>query len=139
MPYFVFQIEVKAMRPPNSEENNNDTNATSSQNGDNRRPSQDSNDESGTRQRSDTWDKQRTRIDGLLSTLKKEMQEVKVMDKNLTRQFIHLGGKIQELKAVEKQLFEQMSLEGNSFENDDDDLIAATDDTSITVLEDTRL
>ena len=127
------------MRPPNNEENNNDTNAISSQNGDNSRSSQDSNDGGPQRQRSDTWDKQRTRIDGLLSTLKKEMQEVKVMDKNLTRQFIHLGGKIQELKAVEKQLFEQMSMEGNSFENDDYDLTDGNEDTSITVLEDTRL
>ena len=87
-------------------------------------------------QRSDTWNEQRTRIDGLLSTLKKEMQEVKTMDKNLTRQFIHLGGKIQELKEVEKKLLEEISME----DNEDDNMIFDNNNgTSVTVLEDTKL
>ena len=92
-----------------------------------------------TRSGSDTWDQQRTRIDGLLSTLKKEMQEVKVMDKNLTRQFIHLGGKIQELKAVEQQLYEQMSMEESEFDNEEELISDNNNETAITVLEDTRL
>lgn len=91
-------------------------------------------------QGSDTWDQQRTRIDGLLSTLKKEMQEVKTMDKNLTRQFIHLGGKIQELKKAEEKLFEEIL-----GEEDAEDVVNENsnynnnENTSVTVLEDTRL
>ena len=87
-------------------------------------------------QKPDTWDQQRTRIDGLLSTLKKEMQEVKTMDKNLTRQFIHLGGKIQELKEVEKKLFEEISMEDNET---DEIMLDNNNETSVTVLEDTKL
>lgn len=86
-------------------------------------------------ERSDNWDAQRNRIDGLLSTLKKEMQEVKSMDKNLTRQFIHLGGKIQELKKVEEKLFEEILQE----EENNELITENNNETSVTVLEDTRL
>ena len=61
------------------------------------------------------------------------------MDKNLTRQFIHLGGKIQELKAAEKQFFEQLSMQGQSYFEEDDLYLDDEDGTTVTVVEDTRL
>ncbi len=87
----------------------------------------------------DRWNQQRSRIDGLLSTLKQEMQEVKSMDKNLTRQFIQLGGKIQKLKEVEKQYFEQLSLQGQGFFEEEEDVVVANENgISTTVGHDTR-
>ena len=125
------------MRPPVNGENKSDVSQSHLQNGgNNERLSANKSQDNSIHESSGTWDEQRTRIDGLLSTLKKEMQEVKSMDKNLTRQFIHLGGKIQELKEVEKKLLEEIDMEDNET---DDLLIGSNNDTSVTVLEDTKL
>eukprot|EP00794_Sanderia_malayensis_P009014 gene9014-9978_t len=89
------------------------------------------------------WDQQKSRIDQLLSTLKTEMQEVKVMDKKLTRQFIQLGGKIQKIKEDEKQFFEELTQQGQAlFEDDGEDNEAYLENdnaTTVTVMEDTKL
>ena len=125
------------MKPPANGDENSSMVPSHLQNGSQRtQPAHEEASSNDVGQRSDTWDAQRTRIDGLLSTLKKEMQEVKTMDKNLTRQFIHLGGKIQELK-VEKQLYDELS---SLEENEEDEIIIDNNnERSIIVLEDTRL
>ena len=45
------------------------------------------------------WSEQKNRMDDMLSKLKSEIQEVKSMDKDLTRQFINLGGIINKIKT----------------------------------------
>ena len=45
-----------------------------------------------------SWRVQKLRMDDMIAKLKTEIKEVKSIDKNLTRQFIMLGGKINKLK-----------------------------------------
>ena len=45
-----------------------------------------------------SWTDQKSRMDHMLAKLKTEIKEVQVLDKHLTRQFIVLGGQINELK-----------------------------------------
>merc|ERR1712168_1002120 len=52
------------------------------------------------------WSKQKERMDAILLNLKTELKEVKNTDKVLTKQFIRLGGKINELKEVKAKQME---------------------------------
>ena len=62
--------------------------------------------------RNENWSEQKTRMDSMLTKLKNEIQDVKSMDKDLTRQFINLGGLINKIKN------DQLD-EGDDYEEDD--------------------
>ena len=68
----------------------------------------------------EAWEEQKGRMDKMLAKLKQDMQEVKSMDKNLTRQFIQLGGQIKELKTTEKQLLEQLQEQYDESDEEDE-------------------
>ena len=50
-----------------------------------------------------SWKDQKSRMDDMIAKLKLEIKEVKNIDKDLTRQFILLGGKISQLKITQEQ------------------------------------
>ena len=52
------------------------------------------------------WDEQKVRMDAMLDKLKNELKEIKGTDKDLTKQFISLGGKINELKVEKERALE---------------------------------
>lgn len=66
-----------------------------------------------------SWTEKKGRIDDMLDKLKNELKEVKNTDKDLTRQFINLGGKINELKT--------RRLEDEIDELDDEEMINGDD------------
>ena len=60
----------------------------------------------------ESWNEQKNRMESMLAKLKNEIQDIKTMDKDLTRQFITLGGLISKIKN--EQLFEE-----DDYEDDD--------------------
>lgn len=73
-----------------------------------------------------SWSEQKSRMDAMLAKLKSEIQEVKSMDKDLTRQFISLGGIINQIKAEQLEDDDTIDLEDDikedpSDENDEGD------------------
>ena len=59
-------------------------------------------------------------MDAMLLKLKNEIQDVKTMDKDLTRQFITLGGQINKIKN--EQLFEEDDYEDDDIINEEENL-----------------
>lgn len=68
----------------------------------------------------ENWSEQKTRMDAMLLKLKNEIQDVKTMDKDLTRQFITLGGQINKIKN--EQLFEEDDYEDDDIINEEENL-----------------
>lgn len=68
-----------------------------------------------------SWSEQKSRMDAMLAKLKSEIQEVKSMDKDLTRQFISLGGIINQIKAEQQEEEDQIDLEDDIKEDPSDD------------------
>ena len=68
----------------------------------------------------ENWSEQKNRMDAMLLKLKNEIQDVKTMDKDLTRQFITLGGQINKIKN--EQLFEEDDYEDDDIINEEENL-----------------
>ena len=82
--------------------------------------------ENNTSESNNSWSEQKSRMDDMLAKLKNEIQEVKSMDKDLTRQFINLGGLINKIKT--DQLDEEdFQLIDNVIDNTEEDVV--NDDT----------
>ena len=69
----------------------------------------------------ESWSEQKSRMDAMLLKLKNEIQEVKTMDKDLTRQFITLGGQINKMK--DEQLFEEDDYGDDDIINEEENLV----------------
>jgi len=68
----------------------------------------------------ESWSEQKSRMDNMLAKLKNEIQEVKSMDKDLTRQFINLGGLINKIKTdqLDEEEFELIDSVNTEEDND---------------------
>ena len=64
-----------------------------------------------------SWSEQKSRMDDMLAKLKTEIQEVKSIDKDLTRQFISLGGIINQIKT--EQIEDELDFEENNLTNEE--------------------
>ena len=53
--------------------------------------------------KNESWNEQKSRMDDMLAKLKNDIQDVKAMDKDLTRQFINLGGMINKIKTEQEE------------------------------------
>ena len=65
------------------------------------------------------WNAQKVRMDEKLAKLKSDIQEVKSMDKDLTRQFISLGGIINQIKDSQMDDDDQLDYEEEDYPEDE--------------------
>ena len=70
--------------------------------------------------KNESWNDQKNRMDDMLAKLKNEIQDVKALDKDLTRQFINLGGIINKIKTeqLDEDVYYEDLIEVDENENE---------------------